>query len=258
MVFVLDIGNTNIKAGLYRDGALSSSWRMSTERGRTSDEYGIQMESFFRHLNLRMSAVEGVIFSSVVPALNYTIEHMCALYCNGLKPLQVGPDLNLGIRIGYEDARKLGTDRICNAVAAYARYGASIVVDFGTATTFTVISADAELTGGVICPGIIVSRDALVEKAAQLNKVEFIKPAAVIGRNTEDGIQSGLIHGFVGQVDYLVRKIKKECSGPVTVVATGGMSSLIAHETEAIDVVEPTLTLDGLARIYERNRVQKP
>ena len=253
MIFVLDIGNTNVKTGLYRDGRLQNSWRLTTERGRTSDEYGIQMESFFRHLGLDKTAVDGIIFSSVVPSLNYTIEHMCRLYFDGVAPIQVSPDLKLGISVRYDDPRALGTDRICNAVAAYARYGASIVVDFGTATTFTIINDKAELTGGVICPGIIVSTDALIEKAAMLNKVEFIKPGSVIGTNTVDGIQSGLIHGFVGQVDYLIRKIKTECGCSTKVVATGGMSSLIAHETEAIDVVEPTLTLDGLARIYTLN-----
>ncbi len=253
MIFVLDIGNTNVKTGLYRDGKLQNSWRLMTERGKTSDEYGIQMESFFRHLGLKKNSVDGIIFSSVVPSLNYTIEHMCGLYFEGVTPLQVSPEIPLGITIRYDDPKTLGTDRICNAVAAYVRYGASIVVDFGTATTFTVVNDKAELIGGAICPGIIVSTDALIEKAAMLNKVEFIKPLKVIGSNTVDGIQSGLINGFVGQVDYLIRKIKKECGCTVKVVATGGMSSLIAHETKAIDVVEPTLTLDGLAHIYSLN-----
>ncbi len=254
MIFVLDIGNTNVKTGLYTEGKLQNSWRLTTERGRTSDEYGIQMESFFRHLGLDKASVRGIIFSSVVPSLNYTIEHMCRLYFEGVAPIQVSPELSLGITIHYDDPRQLGTDRICNAVAAYARYGASIVVDFGTATTFTVVNDKAELIGGVICPGIIVSTDALTEKAAMLNKVEFIKPERVIGTNTVDGIQSGLIHGFVGQVEYIIHRIKAECGCETKVVATGGMASLIAHETEAIDVVEPTLTLDGLARIYTLNR----
>ncbi len=254
MIFVLDIGNTNIKTGLYKDGKLQNSWRLTTERGRTSDEYGIQMESFFRHLGLKKDEVDGIIFSSVVPSLNYTIEHMCGLYFDGVTPLQVSPELNLGISISYDDPKLLGADRICNAVAAYARFGASIVVDFGTATTFTVINDKAELIGGVICPGIIVSTDALIEKAAMLNKVEFLKPEKVIGSNTVDGIQSGLIRGFVGQVDYIIRKIKAECGCETKVIATGGMSSLIALETEAIDLVDPTLTLDGLAMIYDLNR----
>ena len=254
MVFVLDVGNTNIKTGLYHEGKLQNSWRLTTERGRTSDEYGIQMESFFRHMNVPQSAVNGIIFSSVVPSLNYTIEHMCSLYFEGAVPIQVSADLKLGIDIRYEDPRQLGTDRICNAVAAYSRYGASVIVDFGTATTFTVINDNAELIGGLICPGIIVSTDALVEKAAQLNKVEFIKPKRVIANNTVDGIQSGLIRGFVGQVEYIIRKIKCECSREIRIVATGGMSGMIAGETKAIDTVEPTLTLDGLAQIYEMNR----
>ena len=254
MIFVLDVGNTNIKTGLYHDEKLQNSWKLTTERGRTSDEYGIQMESFFRHMEVSQKEVDGIIFSSVVPSLNYTIEHMCSMYFEGTTPIQVSADLNLGISICYDDPKQLGTDRICNAVAAFDRYGASVIVDFGTATTFTVINDKAELIGGLICPGIIVSTDALVDKAAQLNKVEFIKPKRVIASNTVDGIQSGLIRGFVGQVEYIIRKIKSECSREIKVVATGGMSGMIAGETKAIDVVEPTLTLDGLAKIYELNK----
>lgn len=256
MLLVLDVGNSNIKTGLYEDGKLRNSWRMTTARYRTADEYGIQMESFFRHLRLSKSAVDGVIFSSVVPSLNYTVEHMCSLYFDKT-PAQVSAALSLGIDIRYDDPGRLGSDRICNAVAAYARYGASIIVDFGTATTFTVINAKAELIGGLICPGIIVSTDALIDRAAMLQKVEFIKPARVIGANTSDNVQSGLIHGFVGQVDYIIRQIRREIGVKNTVVATGGMSAMIADETGAIDKVEPTLTLDGLALIYERNYGKK-
>ena len=254
MLLALDVGNTNIKTGLYQEGRLQNSWRLTTERGRTADEYGIQVESFFRHLGIDKTYVNGIIFSSVVPALNYTIEHMCSLYFEGVRLMQVSPDLKLDIKIAYDDPKKLGTDRICNAVAAYAENGASIVVDFGTATTFTVVNDRAELIGGVICPGIMVSSDALVEKASMLNKEEFIKPAKVIGRNTSDGIRSGLTRGFVGQVDYLIRKIEAEAGCACAVVATGGMASMIADGTHAIDKVVPTLTLDGLARIYALNK----
>lgn len=255
MLLVLDIGNTNIKTGLFTGGKLQNSWRLKTEPLRTADEYGIQMESFFRHLGISPNAVDGIIMSSVIPSINYTMEHMCSLYFHGLKVMQVTSELELGISICYDQPGQLGSDRICNAVEAYHRYGGPCtVVDFGTATNFAVISERGEFLGGLICPGIMVSADALIERAAMLHKVEYVKPARVIGTNTRDGIQSGVIRGYVGQVDYILRQIERELGVRQTVIATGGMSSMIANETDRINIVNPTLTLEGLARIYHMNQ----
>lgn len=255
MLLVMDVGNTNIKTGLFEGGKLKYSWRFNTDQRRTADEYGVQMESFFHHLGLDPRDVDGIILSSVIPSMNYTLEHMCQLYFHGKSPMLVGSHLRLGLSILYDRPEQLGSDRICNAVAAYQTYGGPcVVVDFGTATNFSVVSEKAEFLGGLICPGIMVSADAMVERAAMLHRVEFLKPERVICTNTREGIQSGVIRGYVGQVDYILRQIEEELGEAVNVIATGGMSSMIAKETDRIGIVNPTLTLEGLARIYEMNR----
>ena len=196
MLLVMDVGNTNIKTGLFFEGKLRSSWRLATDQKRTADEYGVRMETFFHHLAIPTTAVEGIIMSSVVPGINYTLEHMCELYFHGLHPLVVHSGMNLGLKILYDYPEKLGADRICNAVAAYQTYGGPLaVVDFGTATSFSVVDGEGAFLGGLICPGLMVSADALVSKAAQLSKVEFLPPTRVIATNTEDGIRAGLILG---------------------------------------------------------------
>lgn len=255
MLMVMDIGNTNIKTGLFVDGKLKNSWRLQTNHLRTADEYGTMMESFFDHLGISTDAVDGIIMSSVIPSMNYTMEHMCELYFHRRTAMVVNSEMNLGINIKYDLPSQLGSDRICNSVEAYHRYGGPcVVVDFGTATNFAVISKEGDFLGGLICPGIMVSADALVERAAMLHKVEYVMPEKVIGTNTKEGIQSGLIRGYVGQVDYILQQIEKELGAKPTVVATGGMSGMIANETKRIDIVNPTLTLEGLARIYEMNK----
>jgi len=255
MLLVMDIGNTNVKTGLFDDGKLWNSWRLNTDPRRTADEYGAQMEGFFRHLDIPTGIVDGIVMSSVIPSMNYTMEHMCKLYFHGLPVMQVCSDMRLGIAIKYDLPSQLGSDRICNAVAAFQQYGGPcVVVDFGTATNFIAISKEGDFLGGLICPGIMVSADALVERAAMLHKVEYVKPDKVIGTNTRDGVQSGVIRGYVGQVDYILRQIEKELGVKPTVIATGGMSSMIASETDRISIVNPTLTLEGLARIYEMNK----
>lgn len=254
MLLVMDVGNTNIKTGLFQDGKLYSSWRLATDTKCTSDEYGVRMESFFHHMKMPTTAVKGVIMSSVVPGVNYTLEHMCELYFHGQRPLVVNSGMNLGLRILYDYPDKLGADRICNAVAAYQTYGGPlVVVDFGTATSFSVVNQAGDFVGGLICPGLMVSADALVEKTAQLRKVEFIKPGRVIATNTEDSVRSGLIRGYVGQVDYIIRQIERELGYEIRTIATGGMSSMIASDTDRIDTINPTLTLEGLALIYAMN-----
>ncbi|MBQ2985347.1 MAG: type III pantothenate kinase [Clostridia bacterium] len=255
MLMVMDIGNTNIKTGLFVDGKLKNSWRLQTNHLRTADEYGTMMESFFDHLGISTDAVDGIIMSSVIPSMNYTMEHMCELYFHRRTAMVVNSEMNLGIKIKYDLPSQLGSDRICNSVEAFHRYGGPcVVVDFGTATNFAVISKEGDFLGGLICPGIMVSADALVERAAMLHKVEYVMPEKVIGTNTKEGIQSGVIRGYVGQVDYILQQIEKELGAKPTVVATGGMSGMIANETRRIDIVNPTLTLEGLARIYEMNK----
>ena len=255
MLLALDIGNTNIKVGLFKAGVLFSSWRMMSDKFLTADEYGIKMESFFSHINIPKNMVSGIAISSVIPSMNYTIEHMCNLYFNGRTPMFVSNDLTIGLENKYDYPDTVGTDRLCNAAAVYKLYGGpSVAVDFGTATNFAVVSGAGEFLGGVICPGFRVSADALTESTAMLPKVQFIKPDKIICTNTEQAIQAGIVYGYVGQVEYIIHKIKNELGEVPKVVATGGMSSLIASESDSIDLINPTLTLEGLNIIYEINK----
>ncbi|MEE0682581.1 MAG: type III pantothenate kinase [Candidatus Gastranaerophilaceae bacterium] len=254
MLLAFDIGNTNIKTGLFENGQLRYSWRLTTDLRRTSDEYGVHIESFFNHLGLGTDCVDGIIMSTVIPSINYTIEHMCRVFFRGKRLLQVDHKLETGLINRYEHPETLGSDRICNAAAAFYNYGGPcIAIDFGTATNFSVISQSGEFLGGLICPGIKISTDALIEHAAMLPKVEYNKPAKVISANTEDAIRSGIINGYVGQVDHIVDLIGDELHCSPIVVATGGMSAMIASETSRINHLNPTLTLEGLAIIYEMN-----
>jgi len=254
VLLVFDIGNTNIKTGVFENGILKHSWRMTTDLRRTADEYGIQIESFFSHLGLHTAVVDGIIMSSVMPSINFTIEHMCRLYFRGLVPMQVEHGLRTGITNRYEHPESLGADRLCNIVAAYNMYGGDcVVVDFGTATTFSVVMDGGEFLGGLICPGIKISTDALIENTAMLPKVEYIKPDQIVCANTEDAIRSGVINAYAGQVNYIIHRIEKELGRKLKVIATGGMSDMIASETDCIDVINPTLTLEGLSLIYAMN-----
>lgn len=253
MILALDVGNTNIKCGLFKDGELWHSFRISTNIDATSDEYGIKIRAFFNYLNIDYSVVEGIIISSVIPSINYTLEHMSKQYFD-IKPLFVGPGIKTGINIKYDSPKDLGSDRIVNAVAAYHIIkGACITIDFGTATSFGAISAKGDFEGGVICPGIKISAEALTNNTSKLPKIELIMPEKAISKNTISGMQAGILFGYVGQVEYLVNKIKSEL-GEATVVATGGLATLIAKETNVIDRIEPTLTLMGLNIIYEKNK----
>jgi type III pantothenate kinase len=254
MILTLDVGNTNIKTAVFNGETLVNYWRLNTNTTETSDEIGIKLAMLFAHNGLDTHAITGIILSSVVPTINFTLEHMCRSYFDR-DPMQVVPGVKTGINIKYENPRELGSDRIANAVAAYAIYGGpTIVIDFGTATTFGVISENAEFIGGAICPGLKLSIEALVSGAAKLPRVEIIKPTSPIGRNTITNMQAGIFYGFVGQVNHIVSKLKEEIGRPdARVIATGGLSRLIANDTRAIDVVDGLLTLKGLRMIYERN-----
>ena len=254
MILTLDIGNTNIKAGVFNGPELVDYWLISTDRTKSSDEYGILLLNLFAHSKID-PAVDGIIMSSVVPTINFTIEHMCSNYFNQT-PMQVVPGIKTGINLKYENPRELGSDRIVNAVAAYELYGGPcIFIDFGTATTFGVVSERGEFLGGAICPGIKLASEALTERTSRLPKIELVKPESVIGRNTVSNMQSGLVYGFIGQVTYLIDCMKRELGAPdAKVIATGGMSRLIASGTDAIDEIDGLLTLKGLRIIYERNQ----
>lgn len=255
MILTLDIGNTNIKTALFEGEEMVNYWRISTDRSKSSDEYGMILASLFQHNHREMSQVEGIVMSSVVPSINFTIEHMCRNYFD-MDPMMVAPGIKTGINIKYENPRELGSDRIANAVAAYTLYGGPcIFIDFGTATTYGVMSARGEFLGGAICPGLKLAAEALVEHTAKLPRFELTKPASVIGRNTISGMQAGIVYGYVGQVTYLIKKMKEELGEPnAKVVATGGLALLVSGETDAINVLDGLLTLKGLRLIYEKNR----
>ena len=254
MILCLDIGNTNIKIGLFEGNELKYSFRGATELKRTSDEYGTIFTNMFELQGVSPDAVDGAIISSVVPALNYTIQRMCIGYF-GVEPLMVGCGLKTGHNLRVDDAREVGSDRIVNDVAAVQKYGAPlIVIDFGTATTFNAVNAQGEFIGGAVAPGIRGSVDSLVSGTAKLPRVEIERPRCAIGKNTTTNMQAGIVFGFAGLVEYIVKKMKKELKDPnVRVVATGGFSEIIAKETSCIDCVDKLLTLQGLKYLYDLN-----
>ena len=258
MILVLDVGNTNTVLGVFKEKELLVEWRLSTDAKKTADEYGIQVMQLFYQRNIKIEHIKGVIISSVVPNIMYSLEHMIRKYFK-LTPMVVGPGVKTGINVKYDNPKEVGADRIVNAVSAHEIYKRSLIlIDFGTATTFCAISKDANYLGGTICPGIKIASEALFERAAKLPRVELIKPETVIGKNTVSSMQAGLIYGYIGQVDYIVNKMKSEMINmgeeEPFVVATGGLSKLISRDCTTIDEFHPYLTLEGLRMIYEKNR----
>lgn len=254
MILVMDVGNTNIVIGVYEGKKLLNSWRMGTDREKTSDEFGMFIVSLFNHEKLDIAKVKAVVIASVVPPIMYSLEHAIRKYFK-VEPIIVGPGIKTGINIKYENPREVGADRIVNAIAALEIYGGPlIIVDFGTATTFCAINSKGEYLGGVICPGIKISAEALFQRAAKLPRIELVKPDSVIGRNTVSSMQSGIVFGYVGKVDYIVKRMKREMKEDnIKVIATGGLARLIASESETIDEINALLALEGLRIIYERN-----
>lgn len=254
MIFVLDVGNTNTVLGVYEGEKLTHHWRIETSRNKTEDEYGMIIKSLFQHDGLHFQHITGVIISSVVPPIMAALERMCEKYFH-VKPLVVGPGVKTGLNIKYENPREVGADRIVNAVAGIHEYGAPLViVDFGTATTYCYIDEKGHYMGGLIAPGIGISTEALYTRASKLPRIEIARPESVVGKNTVSAMQAGILYGYVGQVEGIVSRIRKE-NGDAnpTVVATGGLAGLIANECPMIDVVDPDLTLKGLRLIYKRN-----
>lgn len=255
MILVMDVGNTNTVLGVYEGRKLLRYWRMGTDRNKSADEIGMFIINLMNYENIDFRKIEAVLIASVVPPIMYTLEHAIRKYFN-LEPLVVEPGIKTGINIKIENPRELGADRIVNAIAAYEIYkGPVIIVDFGTATTFCAVSSKGEYLGGVICPGIRISAEALFQQTAKLPRIDITKPPCVIGRNTVHSMQAGIVYGYVGQVDYIVRRMKAEMNEEnIKVVATGGFARIIAPESEMIDEVNGMLTLEGLRIIYERNR----
>lgn len=261
MLLAFDVGNTNIVLGVFKGKKLIQSWRMETDKHKSADEYGMLIKNLFDYHGLDMAEVKDAIISTVVPSISYTLQHLSIKYFN-IRAIEVGPGIKTGMVIKYDNPKQVGADRIVNAVAAYAKYGGPlIIIDFGTATTFCCISDKCEYLGGTIAPGIKISSDALFEKTAKLPRVELVEPGHVICRNTIESIQSGLVYGHMGVVDYIVGKMKEEyvnltgdSSGKMTVVATGGLATMVAKGVKTIDHVDSLLTLEGLSLIYEKNK----
>ena len=252
MLLAVDIGNTNIVIGLLEDKELLFRWRVTSDARRTSDEFGILVKELCGQCSVDLREVSGVAVCSVVPALTEAFVRMCEEVLK-IKPVVVGPETDLGITIDYRDPSEVGPDRLANAVGVMelAR-GPAIVVDFGTATTFDVVTADGHYLGGAIAPGVVTSAENLFRRAALLHGVPFHPPESAIGKTTEESLRSGIIFGVVGQVNEIVRRLSEEWGEKPTVVATGGLAEKISIFTKVINIVEPDLTLLGLALIHER------
>ena len=251
MLMVLDVGNTNTVLGIYFNEELLNHWRLTTERERTSDEYGILIRTLFGLGEVSDGTVTAIVISSVVPPARPALEEMGVRYF-GIQPLFIEATMDLGMPVRYHPPADVGADRIVNAVAAYAQFGGpAIVVDFGTATTFDAISPQGEYLGGVIAPGIGISAEALFLRAARLPRVEIRPPSKIVGDSTVGSIQSGLYWGYAGLVDGILRRMKDEIENPY-VVSTGGLAELISPACEEIDSVDRNLTLEGMRLVYER------
>ncbi|MGF7186841.1 type III pantothenate kinase [Desulfitispora alkaliphila] len=255
MLLAFDVGNTNIVIGIYGDdNQLKVNWRISTERQKTADEYGMLLKQLFDFNQIELTDISDVIISSVVPPLITALSEMCESYF-GFQPVLVGPGVKTGIAIKYDNPREVGADRIVNAVAAYKKYGGPcVVVDFGTATTFCAVSEKGDYLGGAIAPGINISTEALFQKAAKLPRIQLVKPETIIGKNTVVSMQAGIVYGYISQVDGIVKRMRQELGGDAIAIATGGLASFIGEESEAIDYIDEMLTVDGLRIIYEMNR----
>ena len=254
MLLIIDLGNTNLVLGLYEGKKLIYHWRLATDHARMPDEYGIQFRDLLDHKKVPVDSIEGICLSSVVPPLTDRIQEACQTYLNQ-KPLTVSADLQLNVQIRYEDPKAVGTDRIADAVEVQRSYGGpACIIDFGTATTFNALSGSGEYLGGSILPGIQVAADALVQRAAKLTPVSLETPPSVIGSNTGDAIRAGLIFGYVSLVEGMTLRYRKILGKDMKVIGTGGLVKLISPHTDAIDIVEPWLTLNGLQYIWEMNK----
>lgn len=251
MLLVIDVGNTHITLGVYEGEELKATFRATAKQPRTSDEYGIQLCDLLMHRGFQVKDIKDVIISSVVPDVMHSLGSAIIKYFH-VKPF-VPSTLDMGLKINTEHPKEIGPDRIVDAVAAYEKYGGPvIVVDFGTATTYDIVSGDGVFEGGVISPGIRTSARALWGGAAMLPEIEIRKPESIIAKETVSSMQGGLVYGYIGQTEYIVKKIKAAGYENAKVVATGGLGNIIVPETDVIDIYDPKLTLDGLRMIYEK------
>ena len=266
MLLALDVGNTNTTLGLYKlDGAkpeLAAHWRVTTHRAQTVDEYGVFFVNLFEMHDMTPSEVADIIIASVVPPIDSTLRQVCQIYFK-VEPLFVEPGIKTGMKMLIDNPTELGADRLCDCIAAYEKYGGPcIVVDFGTATKFEVISANGEYLGGAIAPGLGLSADALFSRAARLYRVEIKRPAKAIGANTVAHLQSGLYFGYIGLVDGIIERILLELGAepgkPPRIIASGGLARMIAADSRYIQEIDDMLTLDGLRILFERNRTARP
>lgn len=253
MLLTIDIGNTNIKIGVYNGEELVSHWRVTTERLKLADEYAVLIGNLLTMADVTMGQIKGCAISCVVPPLTAQFRHLCRNYLH-LEPVMLGPGISTGLSYAIDTPNELGSDRIANSLAAFRKHGGPVIaVAFGTATAFDVITAEGVYIGGAIAPGVGISADALFRLAAKLYQVELVRPPAAIGKNTVHYMQSGLIIGYAGLTEGLIRRMSAELDAKPKVVATGGLAEVIARETDAIDVVEPYLTLEGLRMLFEMN-----
>lgn len=254
MLFVADIGNTQTVLGVFKEEKLVRDWRISTDKTKTADEYGVLIKNLLDGTRVSLEGFRGVAISCVVPSLALTFEDFTRKYMK-IEPFVIGPGVRTGMPILMDNPKEVGADRIVNAVAAFQRcQRACVVVDFGTATTFDCISAKGEYIGGVIIPGISISSEALFQMASKLPRVEITRPKTVIGKNTVHSMQSGLLFGYVSMVDGMISRIREEMGGDIFVMATGGMAERIAPESRTIQDVDPFLTLKGLLMLYNINK----
>lgn len=258
MILVVDVGNTNIAFGVYEGKKLLTTFRMTTKIPRTSDEYGIMIRELLNSNRIEVERIQGSIIASVVPNVMHALENAMARYIKST-PIIVGPGIKTGIHIATENPRQIGADRIVDLVAGYEKYGGpTLVLDFGTATTYDLITEDGRFTAGVTAPGIRISAKALWESTAKLPEIEIKKPKSILAGETISSMQAGLVYGQIGQTEYIIEQFKKEIGrDDLKVVATGGLGRIIADETDAIQIYDPFLTLEGLRLIYERNQKTK-
>jgi type III pantothenate kinase len=253
VLLAVDVGNTNITLALFDGNRLAADWRVTSRREWTADEVAVELRQLFALRELDLGVVSGVVIASVVPTVNPALVEAARRYLN-CEPVMVGPGVKTSVRIRYDNPKDVGADRIANALAAYSKYGGPVVViDFGTAVTYDAINGEGDYLGGAISPGIEISLDALVSQTAMLRRVEPVAPDSVIGRNTVASIQSGLVWGFVAQVEGMVKRMVDELGGTAHVVATGGQAPLVAGLTHVIEATDPLLTLEGLRLIYAQN-----
>ena len=254
MLVVVDVGNTNITLGVYKKQNLIADFRLTTKMERTADEFGITLFSFFRTKDINPREVEGVIVSSVVPKVMHSLKNSIRKYFN-LEPMIVGPGVKTGISVKTENPKEVGADRIVGVVAAYHIYdGPALVIDFGTATTYDYVNEKGEFEFGLISPGIEISAQALWTQAAKLLEIEIKKPESIRCRNSVTSMQGGLVYGYIGQVEYIIRKIKEEVNQDLKVIATGGLGRIIYQETDMIDIYDVGLAFKGMKTIYEKTK----